>query len=201
MDIYNFKSDLPYGANTYVIASEGEYAIIDPAASPQKILSALKISFQDFRYIILTHAHFDHTLFIDEWQAGTKLPVTVSEGDEPMLRDSYLNCYEIFFGIKRVYSKEIVTVADKDILPLGNTALKIHTVPGHTKGSILVEADNALFSGDTVFAGQSYGRCDLPTGNFEELKKSIAKIHLFPCDMTVYPGHGEKTKISEVIVF
>ncbi len=201
MDIYVFKSAYPYGANTYVISRKNEYAIIDPAVSCDKVLKTLDVSFADFRYIILTHAHFDHTLFIDEWQEATGLPVTVSIDDAPMLRDSYLNCYELFFGQTRAFFGEIATVNDGDLLPIGDTALKIHSAPGHTPGSILIETGNSLFVGDTVFAGQAYGRCDLPGGDFEKLKKSIARIHLFPKSMEIYPGHGEKTEISKIIRF
>ena len=43
MNIYTFKSDYPYGANSYVISSEGEYAIIDPAVSPEKVFKKLDI--------------------------------------------------------------------------------------------------------------------------------------------------------------
>ncbi len=201
MDIYTFKSDHPYGANTYVISDSGEYAIIDPAASVKKILTSLDATIKDFRYIILTHAHFDHILCIDEWQQKTGIPVTVSSLDAPMLRDSHLNCYEFFFGEKRGYFGDISLVNDGDTLPLGKTFLKIHPAPGHTPGSILIEEGKSLFVGDTVFAGQAYGRCDLPGGDFEKLRVSIEKIHLFPPDTEVYPGHGEKTKISKVIRF
>ena len=119
MDIYNFYSEYPFGANTYVISSGDEYAVIDPAASPEKVLGELKLSPLKFKYLILTHAHFDHILFVDEWTSLTKLPVTVSEEDKIMLGDSYLNCYELFLGSKRGYNGETLTVKDGDELPLG----------------------------------------------------------------------------------
>lgn len=201
MNIYTFKSDYPYGANSYVISSEGEYAIIDPAVSPEKVFKKLDIEASSFRYVILTHAHFDHTLYIDEWQEETGLPISVSSPDERMLRDSYLNCYEIFFGRKQVFLGETRVLCDGELLPLGESALKIHFVPGHTPGSILIEEGSVIFAGDTVFANQSYGRCDLPGGDFQKLKESIARIHLFAPDTDVYPGHGEKTKVKEIIRF
>jgi glyoxylase-like metal-dependent hydrolase (beta-lactamase superfamily II) len=201
MEIYTFKSEYPYGSNTYVLSSNGEYAIIDPSASVDNVLTMLGTTAAAFRYVILTHAHFDHILFIDEWQKATKLSVTVSAQDAEMLRDPYLNCYQLFFGKNIAFYGEVTTVSDGNELVLGNTTLKIHSAPGHTAGSILIEEGNSLFVGDTVFAGQSYGRCDLPSGNFEKLKKSIEKIHLFDQDINIYPGHGEKTKVSEIIRF
>ncbi len=201
MDIFKFKSEYPFGANTYVISSDGEYAVIDPACTPKAVFNSLGISSKDFRYIILTHAHFDHTLFIDEWQNETKLSVTVSREDADMLRDPYLNCYQVFFGKNRAFFGEVSTVNDADTLPLGNTTLTIHAAPGHTPGSILIEEGNNLFVGDTVFANFGYGRCDLPGGDFEKLKKSVERMHLFNSETEVYPGHGEKTRISNIIRF
>ena len=201
MDIYTFKSDYPYGANTYVVSSNGEYAVIDPAVSSENVMLSLGIRSSDFRYVILTHAHFDHTRYIDDWQKKTNLPISVSAPDEKMLRDSYLNCYELFFGTKQAFFGEVSILNDGDTLKLGSSELKIHFVPGHTPGSILIEEGNVLFAGDTVFANQSYGRCDLPDGDFAKLKESIAKIHLFAPNTEIYPGHGMKTKVSEIIRF
>ena len=201
MEVYIFNSEYPFGANTYVISSDGEYAVIDPAAAPETVFSSLNVSPADFRYVILTHAHFDHTLFIDQWQNATSLPVTVSYADAPMLKDSYLSCYELFLGSKRTFSGEISELSDGDLLPLGDIMLKIHSTPGHTPGSIVIDAGDALFVGDTVFAGGGYGRCDLPGGDFQELKKSIKKISLFDPDTVIYSGHGEKTRVSKIIRF
>lgn len=201
MDIFKFNSEYPFAANTYVLSSAGEYALIDPAASPLGILKALNISIKDFRHIIITHAHFDHILFIDEWQRETGLPITVSFDDAMMLRDPYLNCYQLFFGKNRAFYGEVFKVTDGDILSFGDTTLKIHSAPGHTPGSILIEEGKNLFVGDTVFENYGYGRCDLPGGDFEKLKKSIEKIHLFDNETEIYPGHGEKTTVSKIIRF
>ena len=103
--------------------------------------------------------------------------------------------------MKRGYFGITSCVKDKDELSLGNTSLKIHKSPGHTPGSIIIEEGNTLFVGDTVFANNGYGRCDLPGGNFEELKKSIKRISLFDSNTEIYPGHGEKTTVSKIIRF
>ena len=41
--------------------------------------------------------------------------------------------------------------------------------PGHTKGGVCYIADNAVFTGDTLFFC-SCGRTDFPGGSFEEIK-------------------------------
>jgi len=54
-----------------------------------------------------------------------------------------------------------------------------------------------VFTGDTMFR-DSWGRVDLPTGNFETLMNSIeTKLMTLPGDTIVYPGHGKSTIIKE----
>ncbi|MEM5831159.1 MAG: MBL fold metallo-hydrolase, partial [Candidatus Aenigmatarchaeota archaeon] len=52
--------------------------------------------------------------------------------------------------------------------------------------------------GDTIFV-KSYGRTDLPTGNFNELINSVEKLKKLDDDIKIYPGHdyGDK-KVSTI---
>ena len=52
-----------------------------------------------------------------------------------------------------------------------------------------------MFTGDFLFKG-TIGRTDLPTGNMDEMKKSIKLIKTYP-DCKIYPGHGESTTLNE----
>ena len=72
----------------------------------------------------------------------------------------------------------------------------IYYTPGHTKGSVLIQYRNRLFSGDTLFAG-SLGRTDLWGGNDAEMMSSLKRIKELPNDLWVYPGHGEATTIGQ----
>ena len=48
----------PIGANCYIVSEANAAFIIDPGGDAGKIIRAAK-NF-DVRYILLTHAHFDH---------------------------------------------------------------------------------------------------------------------------------------------
>ena len=54
-----------------------------------------------------------------------------------------------------------------------------------------------MFSGDTLFRG-TWGRTDVPTGNFEDIINSITKkLMVLPDETIVYTGHGKSTMIRE----
>ncbi|MEG1910644.1 MAG: MBL fold metallo-hydrolase, partial [Bacteroidales bacterium] len=56
--------------------------------------------------------------------------------------------------------------------------------------------DKTVFSGDVLFYG-SIGRSDLPTGDYDQLKKSIhEQLFTLADDFTVRPGHGGRTTIE-----
>ena len=53
-----------------------------------------------------------------------------------------------------------------------------------------------MFVGDFLFK-ESIGRCDLPTGDEQEMKKSLKKILEYPDDIILYSGHGEDSVLGE----
>ena len=55
-----------------------------------------------------------------------------------------------------------------------------------------------MFVGDFIFK-DSIGRCDLPTGSEEEMKKSIDKILKYDKDIVLYPGHYDITDLDSEI--
>jgi glyoxylase-like metal-dependent hydrolase (beta-lactamase superfamily II) len=83
-----------------------------------------------------------------------------------------------------------------DSVSFGNLTFKVIHTPGHTQGGISLLADGDVFVGDTLFAG-SVGRTDFPGGDFNVLKENIQKkLFALDDDMTVWPGHNEKTTIG-----
>ena len=60
----------PYGSNCYLISSGNEYAIIDPSADYIKTLDTHPELKNNLKFVLITHAHFDHILTLNDWAAA-----------------------------------------------------------------------------------------------------------------------------------
>jgi len=185
------------GTNCYIHYDEGtrKGIVIDPATDAARILAEIKMLGLDIVAIVITHGHFDHTGAVDEVRLALDAPVYASKNDAMLANNPDLNgC--AFFRIKPV----TVTV-DKYLEdgPVDFAGINIQVIetPGHTYGSICLynPEDAVLFAGDTLFLG-SYGRYDLPTGEYGALKASLEKLLDLPAHTVAYPGHGPSTTIG-----
>ena len=80
---------------------------------------------------------------------------------------------------------------------IGDFKFKCIYTPGHSKDSVTFyfEEDKIMFIGDFIFK-DSIGRTDLPGGSESEMKDSIKKLLTYNDDITLYPGHYEKTTLG-----
>lgn len=118
-------------------------------------------------FVLITHHHFDHVGALDDLLADYPVPVFDKNNTE-----------------------------EKEYQESGFHFSVIYT-PGHTSDSIsfYFPDDNVLFCGDFLFL-ESVGRWDLPTGDMNEMARSITKIKSLSDDCKVYSGHGEDTTIG-----
>ncbi|MBR2343547.1 MAG: MBL fold metallo-hydrolase [Clostridia bacterium] len=194
--IYTFTPAGYFGANTYVIECGSEYAVVDPAVGYREVLKSLPECEGKIKYILLTHAHFDHILKIDEW-VGASTEVYIGERDREALADPYRNCYLGFFGTNEGYFGKVLGVKNADEIPLGNSVIRVIECPGHTPGGVGYVIGSDLIIGDTLFAEGGYGRCDLPGGDMHALADTLGILFSFTEDYTLYPGHGAITTLKE----
>ena len=75
-----------------------------------------------------------------------------------------------------------------DTLTLGSLTIEVLHTPGHSLGSVVLKVGDALFCGDTLFAG-SCGRTDLRGGSYEEILTSLKRLAELEGDYHVLPGH------------
>ena len=148
--------------------------------------------------LLLTHTHWDHTGDAAELcRRYPEMLVYVHRDDEYRLADPMkYTVWELPFEVEPVEAHRYLEHGST--LDVGGLSFAILHTPGHTEGGVclLNEEHKVIFVGDTLFAG-SVGRTDLPGGDWETLRASIA-THLMPLadDITVYPGHGPTTTIG-----
>ncbi len=191
MEIRLLESHHPFAANTYLLTVGREAAVVDPTVPYSR-----DVCDKTVKYILLTHAHFDHILEVDSWQEGTGASVIVLDAERDALSDPMRNCFKLYDGTDRGYFGDAVSVSDGDTLPLGGEVIRVISCPGHTIGSAAYIIGSSAFVGDTVFERGGFGRYDLPTGSLVMLKDSIRKLISLPDDTILYPGHGGRTSVK-----
>ena len=190
----------PLQANCYVVGCEEtrRAAVIDPGGDTDKILSALDKDNLKVSAIINTHGHFDHVGGNKALKAATDADLMIHELDAPML--TQLAQAAAAWGMRTENSPAPDRLLDHgDTVDAGNIRFNVIHTPGHSPGGIClyVEHENALFVGDTLFAG-SIGRTDLPGGDYNTLISSIqTKLFSLPEETVVYNGHMEATSIGK----
>ncbi len=183
------------GANTYVVYSEKAFFIIDPCVKPELIDEFLKPLKLKPTFILITHSHIDHILFINETRDFYNMPVLVHEDDFSELTDNAKNGSALF-GYNKYFRDADRKIGDNETITAGDMTIKTIATPGHTPGSVSYYIDNMVFTGDTLFY-LSIGRTDLGRGDQEEIMDSINnKLFNLPGKTLVYPGHGIFTSIE-----
>lgn len=184
-----------FASNCYIIGDGNEGVIIDPGAKSRDVLDVIEKENFKIKYILLTHAHIDHIVSMDELRQTLNAKVLVHEDDAKALTDLWYNASSLF-GLKTVFKDADGTLKDGDIIEAGDLKLEIIHTPGHTPGGICIKAGNAVFTGDTLFK-MSIGRTDLGKGDMDQLMDSlINKLMKLADETIVYPGHGASTTIG-----
>lgn len=174
--------------NCYLVADEDtKYcAIVDPGDPDPRIMAAVKAEGWEVRYILLTHAHYDHTMGVPELRKQLPgVPVYVHPADAEMGKP--------FFRIDEL--GELSFYRDGDHLSMGSIDFEVLHTPGHTAGSVVLRAGDVLFTGDTLFKG-SMGRTDLPGGSYDEMHASLKRLGSLEGDLKVLPGHMDASTLD-----
>ena len=79
---------------------------------------------------------------------------------------------------------------------LGMLPIRVLHTPGHSKGSVVLLAEDLMLAGDTLFAG-SCGRTDMPGGSHKVILESLQRLAELEQNYRVYPGHGESSTLFE----
>ncbi len=170
------------GCLSYVVASGGEAAVIDPSVSPDVYRGLVRKHGWTVRYVLDTHVHADHLSRAGELARQTGATLMLPPQDR------------VTFAF--------TAMADGERIPLGNASLTAAHTPGHTNESTsYVLNETAVFTGDTLFTN-GVGRPDLHADPEAArvracaLFASLTRLRALPPHVLVLPAHA-----SEPIAF
>lgn len=187
--------------NSYIIFDEKskEAMVIDPGGEPEKIINMLNDQgVESLKYIFLTHCHADHIGGVPQLKDAKGGKILISRADAEGLYNPEVSLAP-YIDMPIIELEADSRIDDEDLIHIGNLEFQVISTPGHTKGSVCLyyPEGRLVFTGDTIFSG-SWGRTDLPTGNFVEIMNSISnRLMVLPDETIVYPGHGKVTMISD----
>ncbi len=160
----------------------GEQLLIDAADDEDTLLSV--IGTDALARVVTTHRHADHWQALEDIASATGAQTVAGHRDAaaiPVATD--------------------VAVRDGEVLNIGDCALQVIELVGHTPGSIALLYDDPdgyphLFTGDSLFPGGPGNTFGDPKA-FDQIIESIqTKLFTLPDDTEVHPGHGADTTIG-----
>ncbi|MEN3289399.1 MAG: metallo-beta-lactamase class [Bradyrhizobium sp.] len=196
-NIYYVGTD---GIAVYVIKTSEGLILMDTAV-PQSTgmikdnIAKLGFKVADIKYILNSHAHFDHTGGFAEVKKETGAQLIAGERDKPLLESGTYPGDEKDTDIGFPPVKVDRTVAEGDKVTLGDTTLTAHAMPGHTPGCTSWEMtvkdgdrdrDVLFFCSGTVALNRLVGEPTYP-GIADDYRSTFSKAMAMKQDVLLGP--------------
>ncbi|WP_428667200.1 MBL fold metallo-hydrolase [Reyranella sp.] len=142
-------------------------------------------------WVLETHAHADHLTGAPHLKARTGAQVAIGEHikDVQKIFKPLFNAADVS-GEGREFDR---LLKDGEVLPLGDLAIEVMHLPGHTPADVAYRIGDAVFVGDTIFM-PDYGtaRADFPGGDAATLYRSIRRLLSLPPETRLFMCHDYK---------
>lgn len=190
-------------SNCYIVWDKAtrEALVIDPASEHAvREIEFIERNSLHLGYIILTHEHTDHTWGVNALLEKFDAEVICSEKCKenlPEAGNAYFRLYydreDYTYAVRKV---DHTTESLGNQLIWGKRTIKFIPTPGHSLGSICIDIDGNLFTGDTLTQYKTY--INKRNGNLDLYKQSVQDIMgQYSEETMVFPGHGVRFKLKD----
>ena len=202
IEVIQLKNQLMESNCFIVVDRESESCIvIDPATEKsEKEFCFIDENGLHLDYIIVSHTHADHCWGANALKGRYPEAKLVYHDDKYQKREIML-----FFRMWHENVNYSFDLLPADILIEDNRTINWHgheirfvLTPGHSLGSMCIDIEGMLFTGDTIMPFPPYfnGR----GSNKEEWVNSVKKIgDMYSPETKIYPGHGDEMTLGEWI--
>jgi metallo-beta-lactamase class B len=201
----------PYGQhqNSYVVRDEGLTILVDSGdlrtdAFPLALENAARwgIDLAQVDYMLITHAHFDHSSHAARLQRlGVRLVASADTAEAMAAGDDRCIGYAVNSTYEPCQVDQIVS--DGEALSLagrcgGHLDVQCIAAPGHADGCSIYQMEpggqRVWFAGDVVLVGEECasarpGWNGGPDYDRKVYLETLRRLAHMPCD-TLFPGHG-----------
>ncbi len=173
--------------------------LVDPASEKaEREIRYIKENQLQLEYIVLTHAHADHSWGVNILRNIYPQAKLVYHEDKFAPRD--ITLFFKLYSEDPNYSYELIpadiNIVDGQIIDWNGHQIKFTETPGHSVGSVCFTIDDLFFTGDTIMPYPPYfnGRGCNKDVWAESVKMIMEK---FDSKTKIYPGHGEVVTLEE----
>lgn len=167
--------------NEYIIADENSNAIIvDPSAADSPIISIIEDHKLNIKGYFVTHNHYDQVASFGTLEKIYPAPVFSSS--------------PIVSGFKAIVIKE------GDAISIGSLKIEVYSCIGHSQDSLIFKIGNAIFTGDTLYAGK-IATTNSNAGRELLIRNIRKKILSQSANTLLFPGRGPLSKVRIERIF
>lgn len=186
-------------SNCYIVWDDSSLRclVIDPASEKSlREIEFIESHNLTLDYILLTHEHTDHTwgvnALLDKYPSARVICTETCKKNLPKAGDTYFRLYyernDYTYSVRKVdYTCEELKWA----LSWNGFTIKFINTPGHSLGSMCIEVEGMLFTGDTLM--QYKPMINKRDGSKELYSESIKMLNEMyeNSGIQIFPGHGE----------
>ena len=187
---------------SYLITTpEGHFLLdggfVETAPQIEHNIAELGFKLTDVKFLLNSHAHYDHAGGLAELKKVTGAKFLASEGDAPLLRSGGHGDFRFGDTLTFPPITPDQIVHDGEVIRLGNQMVVAHLTPGHTKGcttwTTKIRDGDKVY--DVVFVGSQsaldykfVGQESYP-GITADFERSFALLNHLSCDIFL-ASHG-----------